>query len=51
VGAVHTPAGNSSRPEVSVLEVAPALLLTLGVEPPAYMARPSMLAEVLPILT
>jgi len=45
------PDGNSSRPEVSVLEVAPALLLTLGVEPPAYMARPSMLAEVLPILT
>jgi hypothetical protein len=43
------PASNGSRPEVSVLEVAPALLLTLGVDPPAYMARPSMLPDVLPI--
>jgi hypothetical protein len=45
----RSPGCDGSRPEVSVLEVAPALLLTLGVEPPAYMARPSMLAEVLSI--
>ena len=43
------PAVNGSRPEVSVLEVAPTLLQTLGVEPPAYMARPKMLAELLPM--
>ena len=45
---VRPPAGNGARPEVSVLEVAPALLQTLGVEPPAYMARPKTLAELLP---
>ena len=43
------PAVHGSRPEVSVLEVAPTLLQTLGVEPPAYMARPTMLAELLPV--
>jgi hypothetical protein len=46
---VRPPAGNGSRPEVSVLEIAPALLQTLDVEPPAYMAKPSTLAEVLAI--
>ena len=49
--AVYDPASpppdNGSRPEVSVLEVAPTLLKILGVEPPAYMARPKMLAELL----
>jgi hypothetical protein len=49
--AVYDPASpppdNGSRPEVSVLEVAPTLLKILGVEPPAYMARPKTLAEVL----
>ena len=49
--AVYDPASpppdNRSRPEVSVLEVAPTLLKILGVEPPAYMARPKMLAELL----
>jgi len=43
------PAVNGSRPEVSVLEVAPALLQILGVEPPNYMARPDMLADLLPV--
>ena len=43
------PAVNGARPEVSVLEVAPTLLQTLGVERPAYMARPKMLAELLPV--
>lgn len=43
------PAVNGSRPEVSVLEVAPALLRTLGVEPPTYMARPDMLANLMPV--
>ena len=42
------PAGDGARPEVSVLEVAPALLQALGVEPPSYMARPAVLAELLP---
>ena len=43
------PAGRRRpRPEVSVLEVAPTLLQTLGVDPPAYMTRPKLLAE-LPI--
>jgi hypothetical protein len=46
---VRPPAVNGSRPEISVLEVAPAALLTLGIEPPPYMARPSMLAEALAI--
>jgi hypothetical protein len=44
---VHAPAGNGTRPKVSVLEIAPALLQTLGVEPPAYMATPSTLTDVL----
>lgn len=43
------PAVNGARPEVSVLEVAPALLRTLGVEPPTYMAQPCMLADLLPV--
>jgi hypothetical protein len=43
------PLAVGDRPEVSVLEVAPAMLQTLGVEPPAYMARPKVLAELLPI--
>ena len=42
------PAGDGARPEVSVLEVAPALLQALGVEPSPYMARPALLAELLP---
>jgi hypothetical protein len=42
------PAGNGERPEVSVLEVAPAILQVLGVEPPAYMTSPKVLAEALP---
>jgi hypothetical protein len=42
------PAGDGARPEVSVLEVAPAVLHALGVEPPPYMARPAVLAELLP---
>jgi hypothetical protein len=45
---VRLSAGNGARPEVSVLEVAPTLLQTFGVEPPAYMAQPKMLAELLP---
>jgi hypothetical protein len=45
----HPPAINGSRPEVSVLEVAPALLRTLGVEPPAYMARPKLLSGLLSV--
>ncbi len=46
----HPPAVNgSSRPKVSVLEVAPALLRSLGVDPPTYMARPGMLADLLPV--
>jgi hypothetical protein len=44
----HPPAANTARPEASVLEVAPTLLQILGVEPPAYMARPKMLADLLP---
>ncbi|MGZ8567307.1 MAG: hypothetical protein ACXWXS_09675, partial [Actinomycetota bacterium] len=52
--AVYDPArppavNGSSRPEVSVLEVAPAILQTLGVEPPTYMARPGVLADLLPV--
>jgi hypothetical protein len=47
--AVYDPArpaaGDGARPEVSVLEVAPALLEALGVESPSYMARPAVLAE------
>jgi hypothetical protein len=43
------PAGDGARPEVSVLEVAPAVLQALGVERPAYMARPKLLAELLPV--
>jgi hypothetical protein len=43
------PGGTGSRPQVSVLEVAPTLLQTLGVDPPAYMARPTVLAELLPV--
>lgn len=31
-----------------MLEVAPAVLRALGVEPPAYMAQPAVLAELLP---
>jgi hypothetical protein len=31
-----------------VLEVAPAVLQALGVEPPSYMAQPAVLAELLP---
>jgi hypothetical protein len=34
---------------VSVLEVAPTLLQTLGVAPPSYMARPKLLADPLPV--
>jgi hypothetical protein len=45
----HPPAINGSRPEVSVLEIAPTLLRTFGVEPPAYMARPKLLAELLSV--
>jgi hypothetical protein len=45
---VRPPAGDGARPEVAVLEVAPTLLQTLGVEPPSYMARPKMLADLLP---
>ena len=44
--AVYDPArpdGTGERPEVSVLEVAPALLRRFGVEPPDYMARPTVL--------
>jgi hypothetical protein len=44
--AVHDPASPDAaggRPEVSVLEVAPALLTRLGVEPPDYMVRPALL--------
>ena len=40
--------GGGARPEVSVLEVAPAVLQALGVEPPSYMAQPAVLAELLP---
>jgi hypothetical protein len=43
------PVVEGSRPEVSVLEVAPAILRTLGVEPPPYMAQPGMLAGLLPL--
>ena len=39
------PAAAAGRPEVSVLEVAPTILQTLGVDPPAYMTRPKVLAE------
>ena len=39
------PATTVGRPEVSVLDVAPAILQTLGVDPPAYMTRPKLLAE------
>ncbi len=46
--AIYDPAdgasADGSRPEVSVLEVAPALLRTLGVEPPDYMAEPTLLS-------
>ena len=42
------PAATTARPEVSVLEVAPAILQTLGVAPPAYMAQPKVLAELPP---
>ena len=41
-------AGDGARLEVSVLEAAPAVLQALGVEPPAYMAQPAGLAELLP---
>jgi hypothetical protein len=43
------PPANSTRPEVSVLEVAPTLLQTLGVGPPSYMTRPRLLADLLPV--
>ena len=43
------PPANSTRPEVSVLEVAPTLLQTLGVDPPSYMTRPRLLADLLPV--
>jgi hypothetical protein len=39
------PAATAGRPEVSVLEVAPAILQTLSVDPPAYMTRPKVLAD------
>jgi hypothetical protein len=42
------PAAAGARPEVSVLEVAPTILQTLGVDPPAYMAQPKVLAGLLP---
>jgi hypothetical protein len=45
---VRPAAGDGARPEVSVLEVAPAVLQALGVEPPSYMARPAVLAGLLP---
>jgi hypothetical protein len=41
------PAGDP-RPEVSVLEVAPTILQTLGVDPPPYMTEPKLLADLLP---
>ena len=51
--AVYDPArpggGSTSRPDVSVLEVAPALLRTLGVEPPDHMVEPTLLADPAPI--
>jgi hypothetical protein len=34
---------------VSVLGVAPTLLQTLGVDPPSYMTRPKLLADLLPV--
>jgi hypothetical protein len=43
------PPANTTRPEVSVLEVAPTLLRTLGVDPPSYMTRPKLLADLLPV--
>ena len=42
------PATGGTRPEVSVLEVAPAILQTLGVAPPPYMVRPELLAGLVP---
>jgi hypothetical protein len=45
---LRPPDANGARPEVSVVEVAPTLLQILGIEPPAYMAQPKMLAELLP---
>jgi arylsulfatase A-like enzyme len=43
------PPANTTRAEVSVLEVAPTLLQTLGVDPPSYMTRPKLLADLLPV--
>ena len=43
------PPANGTRPEVSVLEVAPTLLQTLGVDPPSCMTRPRLLADLLPV--
>jgi hypothetical protein len=41
------PARTSERPEVSVLEVAPALLTRFGIEPPSYMVQPTALESAL----
>jgi hypothetical protein len=43
------PPADTVRPEVSVLEVAPTILQTLGVDPPPYMTRPKLLADLLPV--
>jgi hypothetical protein len=46
--AVYDPArsaGTGGRPEISVLEVAPALLRRFGVEPPDYMVQPTVLGS------
>jgi hypothetical protein len=43
------PPADTARPEVSVLEVAPTILQTLGVDPPPYMTRPKLLAGLLPV--
>lgn len=39
---------SDDRPEVSVLEVAPAILEVFGVTPPPHMVRPDVLAGLLP---
>ena len=41
------PLGHHRLPR-SRVEVAPTVLQALGVEPPAYMARPKVLADLLP---
>ena len=46
--AIYNPqerAQSSARPEVSVLEIAPTILATLGVSAPNYMVEPNRLVS------